>query len=150
VAALAAQQRQVEELFGALDEHAIAGFRYAPGKWTLKEILGHLIDDERIFAYRVLCIARGDARPLASFDENDYVAGANFEEQPLRDLLDDYALTRRATIALLRSLPDEAWSRRGNVAGYEATVRGLAWHIAGHELHHLATIRERYLPVRKS
>ena len=150
VAALAAQQREVEELFGGLDERAIAGFRYAPGKWTLKEILGHLIDDERVFAYRALCIARGDARPLPSFDENDYVAAASFEELPLRDLVDDYALTRRASLALFRSLSDEAWLRRGTVAGYTASVRGLAWHIAGHELHHLATIRQRYLPIRKS
>ena len=150
IAALTAQQRQVEELFGGFDERAIAGYRYAPGKWTLKEILGHLIDDERIFAYRALCIARGDARPLASFDENDYVAGASFEAQPLRELIDDYALTRRATIALFRSLSDDAWLRRGTVAGYAASVRGLAFHIAGHELHHLAAIGERYLPIRKS
>ena len=146
IQALAGQQREVEELFSALDERAIAGFRYAPGKWTLKEVLGHLIDDERIFAYRALCIARGDARPLASFDENGYVTGANFEQQPLRDLVDDYSLTRRASIALFRSLPAEAWLRRGNVAGYTASVRGLAFHIAGHELHHLHVIRQRYLP----
>ena len=145
VAALARQQEEVEALFGALDETSIAGFRYAPGKWTLKEILGHLIDDERIFAYRMLCVARGDARPLPGFDENDYVAGANFEERPLRALIDEYGLTRRATIAFLRSLAAEAWLRRGNVNGYAASVRGLAFHVAGHELHHLATIRERYL-----
>jgi hypothetical protein len=104
-----------------------------------------MIDDERIFAYRALCIARGDARPLASFDENDYVAGANFEEQSLRGLLDDYCLTRCAAIALFRSLSTDAWLRRGTVAGYTASVRGLAFHVAGHELHHLGVIRERYL-----
>lgn len=145
IAALARQEEEVTALFGGLDDAAIAGLRYAPGKWTLKEVLGHLIDDERIFAYRALCIARGDARPLASFDENAYVDGANFEGQPLRDLIDDYALTRRASIAFFRSLAPEAWLRHGMVTDYSASVRGLAFHIAGHELHHLHVIRERYL-----
>jgi DinB superfamily len=144
VAALAAQALEVENLFGSLDESAIAGLRYAPGKWTPKEILGHLIDDERIFAYRALCIARGDTRPLESFDENAYMAGANFEERPLADLLREYVVVRAATIALFASLPDEAWLRRGMVAGYTASVRGLAFHISGHELHHLFMLREKY------
>ncbi len=145
VEALARQAREVEELFGNLSEATVAGLRYAPGKWTLKEVLGHLIDDERIFAYRALCIARGDTRPLESFDENDYVAGANFEERTLSDLLREYWLVRASTIALFESLDDEAWLRRGSVAGYTASVRGLAFHIAGHELHHLRTLNERYL-----
>jgi len=148
VEALARQEQEVRELFDKLDDAAIAGLRYAPDKWTLKEILGHLIDDERIFAYRALAIARGDARPLASFDENKYVAGANFEEQLLATLLDQYCLTRRATIAFFRSLSDDAWLRRGTVTDYTASVRGLAFHIAGHELHHLGVIRERYLKKR--
>jgi|SRR5262245_48978431 len=142
---LARQELEVKELFGKLDEARIAGLRYAPGKWTLKEVLGHMIDDERIFAYRALCIARGDARRLASFDENDYVAGANFEEQSLQNLIDDYCLTRCAALRFYRSLSPEAWLRRGTVTDYTASVRGLAFHIAGHELHHLGVIRERYL-----
>lgn len=145
IAALTRQAREVEALFAGAGETAIAGLRYAPGKWTPKEILGHLIDDERIFAYRALCIARGDARPLESFDENVYVAGANFEERALDDLLREYAAVRAATIALFASLTDAAWLRRGTVAGYTASVRGLAFHIAGHELHHLAVLTERYL-----
>ena len=148
VAALTGQALEVENLFGSLSEDAIAGLRYAPGKWTPKEILGHLIDDERIFAYRALCIARGDMRPLESFDENAYMAGANFEQRPLADLLREYGLVRAATIALFASLTDDAWLRRGTVAGYTASVRGLAFHIAGHELHHLAVLRERYLRER--
>jgi len=144
VAALAAQAREVETLFGNLSDAAIANLRYAPGKWTPKEILGHLIDDERIFAYRALCIARGDPRPLPSFDENAYMAGANFEQRPLADLLHEYALVRAATIALFASLDEEACLRRGSVTDYTASVRGLAFHIAGHELHHLRTLRERY------
>lgn len=145
VEALARQEIEVEDLLGGLDESSIAGLRYAPGKWTLKEVVGHMIDDERIFTYRALCIARGDATPLASFDENAYVAGANFEEQPLQSLLDQYRLTRRAAIAFYRSLPADAWLRRGTVAGYAVSVRGLAFHVAGHERHHLGVIRERYL-----
>ena len=145
IEALARQGHEVEALFGGLAEGSIAGLRYAPGKWTPKEILGHLIDDERIFAYRALCIARGDTHPLESFDENLYVAGANFEERSLRDLLREYSIVRAATIALFASLTEEACLRRGTVAGYTASVRGLAFHIAGHELHHLAVLRERYL-----
>jgi hypothetical protein len=145
VEALARQAREVEQLFGSLSESAIAGLRYAPGKWTPKEILGHLIDDERIFAYRALCIARGDTSPLESFDENVYVAGANFEERTLASLLREYSVVRAATIALFESLTKDAWLRRGTVAGYTASVRGLAFHIAGHELHHVRVLKEKYL-----
>ena len=145
VDALANQTDEVNGLIASLDEDSIAGLRYAPDKWTLKEVFGHMIDDERIFAYRMLCIARGDQAPLISFDEKLYVEGANFEQRTLDSLISEYTLVRGATIALLESLPQEAWMRRGSVAGYSATVRGLAFHIAGHELHHLAIIRERYL-----
>lgn len=145
VDALARQAEEVKALLAGLADAHVAGLRYAPGKWTLKEVLGHMIDDERIFAYRALCIARGDARPLASFDENDYVAAANFEQRTLADLLHEYALVRAATIALFASLDEEACLRRGTVTDYTASVRGLAFHIAGHELHHLRTLKERYL-----
>ena len=104
--------------------------------------------DERIFVYRALCIARGDSIALESFNENLYVAGANFDERTLADLLREYALVRGATIAFFDALSKEAWSRKGRVAGYEATVRGLAFHIAGHELHHLRVLKERYLAPR--
>ena len=145
VDALTRQEGEVKELLGSLAESAVAQLRYAPGKWTLKEVLGHMLDDERIFTYRALCIARGDARPLASFDETVYVAGANFEERTLNDLLREYCLIRCSTIAFLDSLSPDAWLRRGTVAGDTASVRGLAFHIAGHELHHLGVLRERYL-----
>lgn len=145
VEALARQSVEFTELVSSLDDSRVHGLRYAPGKWTLKQVLGHMIDDERIFAYRALCIARGDARPLESFDENLYVAGANFEERALSSFLREYGTVRGATIALFDSLPPDAWLRRGTVTTYTATVRGLAFHIAGHELHHLTIIRERYL-----
>lgn len=145
VSTLAAQERVVVELLGALDESAAAGLTYAPGKWTLKEVVGHLADDERIFAYRALCVARGDARPLPGFDENDYMAASSFESRTLADVLAEYRSVRQATLTLFASLTSEAWMRRGIVNGYEASVRGLAFHIAGHELHHLRTLREKYL-----
>ena len=145
VAALSAQRDEVLELLASLTDERTRGLAYAPGKWTLKEVVGHLADDERIFAYRILCIARGDGRELAGFDEKLYVAGARFEEQPLADLVAEYRAVREATLALLRGLPHEAWTRRGIVNGYEATVRGLAFHVAGHELRHLRALREKYL-----
>lgn len=144
VGALLTQRNEFASLLAGLDESRIAGLRYAPGKWTVKEVIGHMLDDERIFAYRILCIARGDAKPLETFDENLYVAGANFEERSLASFIDEYRLIRDSTIALLRSLAPEAWLRRGTVANYTASVRGLAWHIAGHELHHIEILKTRY------
>jgi hypothetical protein len=150
VGVLAAQGEQVATLLASLDEEIIRGLRYAPDKWTVKEVIGHLIDDERIFAYRALCVARGDARPLPGFEENDYVAATDFESRPLSALITEYRAVRAATITLFEPLTGEEWLRRGNVNGYEASVRGLAFHMAGHELHHLRTLRERYsgFPVR--
>ncbi|MCG8458360.1 MAG: DinB family protein, partial [Holophagales bacterium] len=116
------------------------------GKWTVKEILGHLVDDERIFAYRALCVARGDETPLPGFDENAYMRYAAFEKRPLPELLDEYRAVRAASISFFRGLDRESWLRKGMVNGYEASVRGLAFHIAGHELHHHRVLEERYLP----
>jgi len=109
-------------------------------------VLGHLADDERIFAYRIPCVARGETAPLPGFDENVYAGNAGFDDRTLEELLDDHARVRAATVSLLRGLPDPAWRRRGVVNDYPATPRGLAFHIAGHELHHLRVVRERYLP----
>jgi len=145
VGALATQLKEIAELLESLAEETIRARRYAPGKWTVKEVIGHLLDDERIFAYRALCVARGDARPLPGFEENEYVAATNFEARPLASLITEYRVVRAATLALFESLAAEEWLRRGNVNGYEASVRGLAFHMAGHELHHLRTLRERYL-----
>jgi uncharacterized damage-inducible protein DinB len=145
VAVLEGQRQEVSALIDSLDETAIAGYRYAPGKWTVKEVLGHLIDDERIFAYRTLCVARNDTRPLAGFDENDYVAATQFESRTLASLAAEYRIVRASTLAFFASLTAEEWLRRGMVNGYEASVRGLAFHVAGHELHHLRTLREKYL-----
>jgi len=148
VSVLRDQERVVIDFFSSFSEDTANGLTYAPGKWTLKEVLGHLTDDERIFAYRALCVARGDATPLPGFDENEYVAGGNFESRTLADLLDEYRSVREASITLFASLSDEASIRCGTVNGYSASPRGLAFHIAGHELHHLRTLRERYVAVK--
>lgn len=145
IEALVRLGEETPALFRAHSQEAERGLRYAPGKWTLKEALGHLIDDERIYAYRLLCVARGEEAELPGFDENRYAAHAGAQQRPLEELLAEYGAVRAATVALLRGLPQEAWPRRGRVNGYECSVRGLAFHIAGHELHHLRVVRERYL-----
>jgi hypothetical protein len=145
VSALVAQRRQTVLLVESLDEERVRGLTYAPGKWMLKEVLGHIADDERIYTYRALSLARGETAPLPSFDENRYVAAAGFEARTLASLLADYRAVRQATITLFAGLPAEAWRRRGIVCDYTTSVRGLAFHIAGHELRHLRVVREKYL-----
>jgi hypothetical protein len=147
VEALKNQSGQVVQLLRALSDRAVKGMAYARGKWTFKEVIGHLIDDERIFAYRALCVARRDARPLPGFEEKDYVAATNFEQRSLASLTAEFIAVRNATIVFLDALEPDEWVRRGIVNGYEASVRGLAFHIGGHELHHLRIIREKYLPL---
>jgi hypothetical protein len=121
------------------------GFRYAEGKWSIREMIGHMIDAERIFAYRALRLARGDATPLPSFEQNDYVQTAGSDRRPLADLIDEMRVVRESTILLLASLPEEAWTRRGAVSGREVSVRALAYILTGHARHHLTVLRERYL-----
>ena len=147
IEALVWLQEQTPAFFRALADPADRGLTYAPGKWTLKEVLGHLIDDERIFAYRLLCVARGEDAELPGFDENRYTAHGYFERRPLEELLAEYGTVRAATLLLLRGLPPVAWARRGRVNGYQCSVRGLAFHIAGHELHHDRVLRECYRPL---
>ena len=147
VAALIEQEHATLTLLARLDDAAVGGIAYAPGKWTFKDVLAHLADDERIYAYRALCLARGDSKELPGFDENLYARNARGEERPWKDLLGDYRAVRKASITLFRGLTPGAWRRRGIVNGHAATVRGLAFHIAGHELRHVAAIREKYLPL---
>jgi uncharacterized damage-inducible protein DinB len=143
VAILARQRDELIAFIGPLEAKGDA--TYAPGKWTLKEVVGHLADDERIFAYRALCLARGDTRPLPGFDEKAYMTYSGFAERTLADLLDEYRTVRYATISLFAPMTAETWMRRGVVNGYSATVRGLAFHIAAHELHHSRIIRDLYV-----
>jgi hypothetical protein len=148
VAALATQVDEALALFTPIDEGFASTFVYAPGKWNLKQVVGHMMDDERIFAYRALCVARNDARPLPGFDEKEYVEFAGFEIRGWNDLLVEYRIVRESTLALFATFTPEVWRRRGNVNGYDASVRGLAFHLAGHELHHLRIVRDKYLGPR--
>ena len=119
--------------------------RYAPGKWSLKEVLGHMIDTERVFAYRALRIARSDKTPLPSFDQDAFVAAAGFDKRPWTDLLTEFELLRRVNVLMFRGLHKSAWELRGNASGNELSVRAAAFVIAGHELAHRQVIREKYV-----
>ena len=126
-------------------------YRYAVNKWSIKEILVHLIDDERIFTYRALRYARNDSTPLHGFDENQYTLYTNANTRSLANIFEEYWAVRQATISLFQNLPDDAWLRtgagldeHGNIIN-ERTVRALVYHIAGHELRHIKIIKERYL-----
>jgi hypothetical protein len=121
-------------------------FRYEPGKWSIKEALGHVTDTERVFAYRVLRIARGDKTPLSGFEQDDYVKEGNYSLRTLSDLLDEFSAVRQSTLTLLRALSPEAWTRRGNANQKEVTVRALGFIIAGHAQHHRIILEQRYLP----
>ena len=139
--------RQLEDVLALLGEvpESRGDSRYAPEKWSIKELVGHMSDTERVFAYRALCIARNDRAPLPGMDQDEYMSGANFGAQTLRDLADEFACVRRASIYLFRHLADEAWLRRGTANGNEVSVRALAHILAGHAEHHVRILRERYL-----
>lgn len=141
--ALDTQGRETAQMLGALSESQ-AAHRYAPDKWSVKEVIGHVADSERIFCYRALRIARGDRTPIEGFEQDDYVRGAEFDRVPLADLVAEYKCAREATLRLFASLQPEAWTRRGIANKNEVSVRALAYMIAGHELHHRQILRERY------
>ena len=120
-------------------------WRYAPKKWTIKEILQHVSDDERIYAYRTLRFARNDRTALPGFEQDDYTRYAGANRRTAEELLEELATVRAATISLFEGLPDEALTRSGIANGAPMSVRAAAYHIAGHELRHVGVIRERYL-----
>jgi len=134
---------EVERLLGALDDREALA-RYALGKWSIKEVLGHLTDTERIFAYRLLRIGRADATPLPGFDENAYVPAGAFDERPLRDLVAEFRAVRLSSVALAGGLPSPAWSNMGQASGRPVSARALVYIIVGHVAHHLGVLRERY------
>jgi hypothetical protein len=119
-------------------------FRYAPDKWSVREVAGHLTDGERVFGYRAFAISRGERAGLPAFDENEYVAASGYGEAPLADLVVELVAVRDANLAFLRRLDADGWSRTGTASGKSITVRALAWIMAGHPRHHLAVLRERY------
>lgn len=131
-------------LFEGLTEEQ-AAYRYAPGKWSLKQLLGHLTDSDRIMAYRVLRLSRGDETPLPGYDENDFVNAADFDSYSLEELIRQFKATRQSTLALFGAIPEKAWTRKGNTNGHPISARAQASLLIGHELHHLNIIKERYL-----
>ncbi|MGA9904529.1 MAG: DinB family protein [Terriglobales bacterium] len=138
-------QRRQTILFLSGRTDADGDLRYAPDKWSLNEVLGHINDTERIMAYRALRISRGDVTPIEGYEQDDYVRNSPWTRRTLADLIEDYIAVRRATISLFRNLDDAAWSRRGTANKNEVSVRALAYIIAGHELHHRRMIEEKYL-----
>jgi uncharacterized damage-inducible protein DinB len=143
IAMLESQGNATQKLLASIGEEK-AGYRYEPGKWSIKQLVGHITDSERVFAYRLLAFARGEKQPLPGFDQDEYMETANFDARSLAELAEDLASTRHATLTMVRSLDDEAWSRRGIASDNPVSARALAWIIAGHERHHLNILRERY------
>jgi hypothetical protein len=141
---LHAQLDDVLDMATGVDE-ARAGHRYAPEKWSLRQVIGHVSDTERVFAYRMFWFARGFEGPLPNFDENASADRAGCDARSWTDLVDEFGAVRRATLALVDHLPPEAWARRGVASGNTFTVRAIAFVAAGHVAHHLRLLRERYL-----
>jgi hypothetical protein len=144
VGALANQIQTTLDMLRAIPEER-GSSSYAPGKWTVRQVIGHLGDVERILSYRALRISRNDRRSIEGFEPEDYVQYAPFEHCALSDLVDEFAQIRAATVSLFRDLDEEAWTRSGTASDAHITVRALAWIIAGHELHHRAILERQYL-----
>lgn len=143
-AALETQGRETNVALRRFEE-ASAAFRYAPGKWSVKEVLGHMADSERVFAYRAMAIARAEKQPLPGFDENEYARHSGYDQWSLVDLVAQLGLLRHATTLLFRNLAPQAWDRVGTANNNPVSVRALAYIILGHERHHLKVLGERYL-----
>lgn len=141
---LEAQQGELGTLLGSISGER-AEHRYAPDKWTIRQVMSHVNDTERVFAFRALWFARGFAEPLASFDQNVAMASADAEARPWRSHVEEFDAVRAATVALFNGLTDAAWLRRGTASGHSFTVRAMAYIIAGHVTHHARILRERYL-----
>lgn len=139
-------ERQATEFPGFINSMVEkADYTYAPGKWTIKEIFGHIIDTERILVYRLTCIARGEVQHLPGFEEDDYVTGAHFSDRSLLSLSHEFALLRKANLYLFQSLTEPELDRIGVASEKNVSVRALLYIVAGHIMHHVHTIKERYL-----
>lgn len=143
LSALSSQTTDTVRVLRPLSD-AKALHRYAPGKWSIKEVIGHLSDSERVFAYRAMRFGRGDTTPLVGFDENQYVPAGKFDARPFGDVLDEFASVRAASLALFRGFDAGALLRHGTANDKAISVRALAWILAGHELHHRGLLIERY------
>jgi uncharacterized damage-inducible protein DinB len=138
------QNQLTQNVLNSFSEYK-GNYSYAPGKWTVKEVVGHMTDTERVFAYRALCIARGEKQPLPGFEQDDYVKEGNFNKRELFDLNYDYRLLRESNLLLFKSFDDKILARRGTASGYEVTVNALLFMIAGHSFHHIEILKTRYL-----
>ena len=144
IALLESQIRETSALLKTIPDSR-GTYRYAPGKWSVNEIIGHLIDAERIFSNRALRFARADTTPVPGFEQDDYVKSGNFDDYPLSELVAEFVNVRRDTCFLYRHMREDATERRGTANGAEVSVRALAYITAGHELHHRSVLREKYL-----
>ena len=144
---VATLQNQLDEMQNLLSEisEEKGAHAYAEGKWTIKELIGHLNDGEKIFAYRALRIARADKTPMEGFEQDGYIENANFNECQFKDLVEEFALLRRANILFFKNLTEEAWTRTGTASGSAVSVRALAYIIIGHVRHHTNILHSRYL-----
>ena len=144
LAVLRREASETQKVLATIDESR-AGFRYAPDKWTIRQLVGHVEDSERVFTYRALAFARGSTAPLPGFDQNDFMALSPFDSTTLKRRAEALAVVREASIALYEALDDDAWERAGIASDNRVTVRALAYITAGHERHHMRILRERYL-----
>jgi uncharacterized damage-inducible protein DinB len=141
--AMAEQTSATQTLLAKIDESR-SEYRYAEGKWSIKEMIGHLGDAERVFGYRAMCIARGEQQSLPGYDENEYMAKSGYASWKYKDTVEQWAILRAANSVLFRNLSTEAWDRRGEANGAPVTVHALARIIVGHERHHMKVLTERY------
>ena len=141
---LEGERAKTQKLLSGLSEEQ-STYRYAEGKWSIREVIGHLIDSERMFQYRALCFARRDPAHLPSFEENDYAKESNAHQRPLAELTEEYDLVRRSSISLFKGFDEEMTTRSGVASVFEFSVRSLAYILAGHEVHHRGVVVERYL-----
>jgi hypothetical protein len=144
IEALENQHQEMDVLFSSISDE-MGLYRYEPGKWTIKELLGHLSDGEQVFAYRALRFASGDETPLPGFDQDPYVINGNANNTSMEDLLDEFLALRKASILFFKNLPAEAWQRVGTASDNPVSVRALAYIMVGHVRHHVQILKERYL-----
>lgn len=146
---LTALAQQIDELHTALDSLSDlqACFKPGPAEWSIKEVMGHINDVERVFSYRLLRISRNDPTPLPGFEQDDFVREAGFDRYSLKDLVCEFEYLRRANIIAIQHMTEEAVERRGMASGYTISARALIYMIVGHVDHHMASLGEKYLPI---
>lgn len=145
VGALPQQIRDLRSVLGKLSDEQ-ARFRFGPAEWSIKEVIGHLNDVERVFSYRLFRISRNDATPLSGFEQDDYVRESNFDQSDLNDLIQEFEHLRRANMLAIKNMTDDSILRRGTASGQTVSARALIYMLVGHVEHHLASLQENYLP----